>query len=274
MLQVIETALVSKAGAPDGGEDRLLVSDAFWAIADGATAKSEQTYGGRTGGQLVAETIVDVLQSLDPDCSGAEAVAAFDRAVRAAIEASGHDPDALPVDRPCASVSVYSRQRAEIWRVGDTHFRIDRVAHKGHKRTDAVAAAARSAILHTYRVEGRDWASLAGEDPGRDAILPLLRRQSVFMNNPDAGDWAFGAIDGSGRSETFLEVLDVAGAAEIVLCSDGYLDFSGTLAEAEAHLAGVLERDPGLFVESLQTKGILPGRTSFDDRSFLRAIAG
>lgn len=110
-----------------------------------------------------------------------------------------------------------------------------------------------------------------GDDPGRAAIMPLLTRQSRFMNNPDAGDLAFGAIDGSGRSTACLEIVPAKGAREIVLSSDGYCAIDGTLAEAEATLADMLQRDPGLFLDCAQTKGIRPGNISFDDRAFLRA---
>lgn len=271
MLEIRETKLLSKQGEPDGGEDRIFVSGDFWAVIDGATAKSDRTYGGMTGGELVANAIATALSDLDRDSRAIEAVSAFDSAVEAALVASGTDMDSLPVDRPCAAVCVYSLARQEVWRVGDCHFRIDGESYLGTKRVDEIAGQMRAAILRAHMFEGASWDSLAGEDPGRAAIMPLLIRQSRFMNNTDAGEFAFGAVDGSGRSSSFLEVVAADGASELVLSSDGYCTIEGTLAQAEDALANLLQRDPGLFLSGMQTKGVTPGNVSFDDRAFLRA---
>jgi hypothetical protein len=54
-VEVIESALCSKAGAPDGGDDLLVVTPHFAAVLDGATDGSGATYGGVGAARFVVE---------------------------------------------------------------------------------------------------------------------------------------------------------------------------------------------------------------------------
>lgn len=64
------------------------------------------------------------------------------------------------VQRPAASVLVYSVARREIFRVGDCHYLIDGVDHQGGKEID----------------------ELLDEDLGRDLILDGLSNQYKHAN--------------------------------------------------------------------------------------------
>ncbi|MFC7640100.1 hypothetical protein ACFQX6_02920 [Streptosporangium lutulentum] len=69
--------------------------------------------------------------------------------------------------------------------------------HRGDKAIDRVLAGARAAYLHCLLAEGRSVAELAREDPGRELVLPVLRRQSVLANREEAR-WGSGCWTGAG----------------------------------------------------------------------------
>ena len=68
----------------------------------------------------------------------------------------------------------------------------------------------------------------------------------------------------------YLEVIDITGANEIVMATDGYIEPRSTLAESEMLLAERIARDPLMIDGTPQTKGVQPGANSFDDRLYLR----
>lgn len=239
-----------------------MVTSELAAVVDGATTSGDVTYplGGveLPGGLVAAQLVSEVLAHLPATVSPREAVDQLSAAFRSQWpNAEG------PL--PAATVAVYNACRREVWRVGDCGVRIDANLHRRVMRVDAVNAEFRAAFLKSFPVAER--AEQAAR--ARALIVPLLERQHRFANR--SGDLGYGVINGSQVPDEFIEVFDVPStSAEVVLCSDGYPDWSGTLRAAEDTLADLLRRDPLCVDDLLGTKGVSPGMTSFDDRAWLR----
>ena len=261
---------MSKKGAADGGEDRIVVTPHFLAVIDGATAKKAYDFGGPTGGAMAANALVRAVEQLNPQANAQEATAAFTALVkRDVFDAFGLAP-AAGEDRPCANIVMYSVARQEIWRIGDSHFAINDQPNHGGKYIDKQNAEHRAAINNAFLANGGTLEQLAENDIGRNAIMSSLNSQSMFMNNAAAGKYGFGFIDGRDVPPQFIEVVPVPAGAAVTLASDGYLELKPTLAASELYLADYLKSDPMLIGKHASTKGLAQGQVSFDDRAWLR----
>ena len=269
-MRLIEQSVIPKRGDPDLCEDGIVLTDAYAAVVDGATDKSGRRYDGLTGGRLAMLVLCDAVAALPADATMPEAVAALSKALSAAL--AGRLPEDPPVERPSAAVTVYSAARRELWQVGDVGFWFPGcTARPAAKHVDSINIAMRTAVLRAELLLGRSVAELAADDVGRAASLPLLRRQGVFANNEAAGALAFAAIDGRPVPPALVRVVPVpAGVPELVLASDGYPEIRPTLAATEAHLRALLDIDPLCIGPLAATKGLEPGASGYDDRSYLR----
>lgn len=265
-MRAVEQSVVPKLGDPELCEDGIVCTGAFAAVVDGATDKSGRRYDGLTGGRLAMLVLCDAVAALPVRATMREAVAFLTGAL------ADHLPGDLPFERPSAAVTIYSAARRELWQVGDVGFWFPgSTAPPADKRVDAAAVAMRTAILRAELLLGRTVAELAADDVGRAAILPLLRRQAVFANNPAAGGLAFAVIDGRPVPPGLIRAIPVPGdVTELVLASDGYPAIRPTLAATEAHLRGLLDVDPLCIGPLAATKGLAPGALGYDDRSYLR----
>ena len=177
-------------------------------------------FGGSTGGRAVMLACAQALGNVDEQ---ADARAAFS-------SISSHVAGVLPEDldlrdRPEAAMVVFSRWRREIWRIGDSGFWYAGLRPGGirpRKLIDRHAADIRAAVTSAELAAGVGREDVARADPGRSAIQSLLRWQAVFRNNPGAGAWAYGAIDGTAVPGKFVDVVSVPEqVTEIVIASDG-----------------------------------------------------
>jgi hypothetical protein len=269
-IAIIESFITSKSGREDDCEDAIVVTDAFVGVIDGATAKTDRRINGETPGRALARAIAERIKVLDPgiDCS------------RAIIEISRYCEQQLIVPnlgklktrekRPSAVLAMYSIERREIWRLGDCHYAIGDEQSIGEKLIDEVTSNARSAMLTAAILAGKSVTQLQREDVGRAFILPLLQKQSLFMNDRGAGEWAYGVIDGTPEAADFVEVRSVPAGSEVVLCSDGYPAPHRSLDAAEAARSSIVVADPMLFSAFKSTKGLMEGHVSFDDRAYVR----
>jgi hypothetical protein len=272
-VDIIEQSITPKTGDADLCEDGIVVTDGFAAVVDGATDKSGLRYGGGsdkvTGGRHAMLVVAKTIAALDPIIEPLAAVAELVHALAETL------PDGLAAgDRPAAVTTVYSAARREIWQIGDVGFWYRGLPEtQPHKDVDALSAMMRSAVLTAELLDGASPEQLAraADDVGRAAILPLLTRQGVFANNLAAGRFAYAAIDGRPIPEQLITIVSVpVGITEIVLASDGYPVLAPTLADAESALKRLVAEDPLCIGPLVGTKGIRPGSTGFDDRSYLR----
>ena len=267
-FRVLESLLCSKAGSADGGDDLLVVTPHFAAVLDGATDGSGATYGGVGAARFVAQTGTRVIEALPPDVTAYEAVAQMSAAVGQALQET--KPSHAPSRPPCFVFVLYSAAQRELWRVGDAQYLLDGQGHNPETAVDTVVLKARQLVTQARLLAGDTVATLRRDDPGREAVKPLLELQTHFMNRADSS-YGYGAIGRREIPEKFIEVIEVsAETREVVLASDGYPELEPTLQASEARLEDVLERDPLLTELHLAAKGWRPEAASFDDRAYVR----
>lgn len=248
-------------------EDLVVVTDQRVAVIDGATDKSARrftTSGEDTsGGRFAALVLADALHDIEPGTAPDTAVGELNRRLADAVaEQVGHRPSA---DCPGATIVVYDQVLRAVWRVGDCPFRIDDELHPGDTAIDRLTSDFRAAYLATLPAD----ATPEDRDPGREVILPLLRRQSALANRP--GEFGYGVVNGQPVPAEFIHTVAVGPhVREIVLASDGYPTLPATLADAEAALQAALDADPRCVGVLRSTKGLMPGLRSFDDRAWVR----
>ena len=272
---VEDVANISKTGNPETCEDRAYIGPYFVAVIDGSTSKSDRRWDGKTSGRVSAEIIWETFDKIPFDATPRQATDIMTAAIQAFYQEQQviQEIEDDPVKRITSCVVALSLWRKEIWFVGDCQCMIDQEVIDNNKGIDKVTAEARAAFLESEIVKGSTVEDLLQDDSGRAFILPLLRRQILFQNNPKAGQYWFPVIDGSPVPDEGIRIMRLPENVEsIVLASDGYLILKGTLAESEQALADVLHDDPLLFRKYKATKGLKSGQVSFDDRTYIKLL--
>ncbi len=271
-MKVVESFVMGKHPDQSLCEDVIISTPDFVGVVDGATDKSGARFEGKTGGKFAADVIASEFSRLPADSTARAAVEAVSVALRDELRRVRPDVEPSSTDGPTATLLAFSAARNEVWRVGDAAW-ISSAADKQSvtRKIDAVCGAARGALIRAYELAGREIPS--GEDPGRALIKPLLEAQYIFRNNEAAEDLAFGAIDGGPVPDMCLEIFEIDATAhsELAFGSDGYQEVFMSLAETERQLERLLRDDPMLVRgEFPETKGLLDGMNSFDDRAYIR----
>lgn len=272
-FEVIEHKLVSKTGDLRNCEDQVAVTNHHAAVIDGATSKSAKTYKGKTAGRFAAEILKSAIARLPAQATFEETVDMLTYALAKHYH-KNNEYDYLekhPLERPTASVAIYSEYQREVWLIGDCRCMINKKLYNHHRRTEEVIARMRALYLEIALQQGASVAALQHRDIGREYILPLLKGQVAFQNSQSNHPYVYSAIDGFPVAEKHLSVIPVDGAGvSIVLASDGYPVLYRTLEQSEDYLYAALKKDPLCFREFQNTKGVMEGNVSFDDRAYLR----
>lgn len=268
-ISIIEQTVEAKTGDHRTCEDAIFIGKHHVAVIDGATAKSDGLIDGKSPGQIAQEVISNALLQLDGSEDGRTALRKITE-VCSGLRTAWSQQQGRSASVPIATLVVYSKRRREIWRVGDCYFALNGRTSAQSSLVDRIASEARAAFDVACIQSGVRYEQLLVHDLGRDAILPLLLRQAAFMNNSNAGQYGYGAVDGTTKALDFLEIIDASGATDIVLASDGYPELLPSLAESEAKLASIISADPLLIYDWKATKGVTQGLKSFDDRAYLR----
>ncbi|MGW4945846.1 hypothetical protein ACWEOZ_30175 [Actinoplanes sp. NPDC004185] len=269
-MRAVESFVAGKAGDPQLCEDAVIVTEGHAAIVDGATDITGQGYGvpAVTGGRWAMAACVSAITALPEDADVESATVRLTSTLAERI-----DPELPPHLRPSASVTIYSRQRRQVWQLGDVGFSyagMPAAVGQPRKPLDRIAAEFRAAVIAAEIAGvGTGALDLTVTDPGRLAARALISRQGALRNT--TGPYGFAAIDGRPVPPSLIVVHDVPRhVEELVLASDGYPVILPTLAETEARLAELLAEDPHCIGPLCGTKGVMAGQTSFDDRSYLR----
>jgi hypothetical protein len=247
------------------GEDRLVITENYAAVVDGATAKD--VADAREGvtpspGERLAELVADSVPKLSPNLESREVIAVITGIIRQHAASAGF---------PSASLLLYSATRREAIVVGAGSVRIDNEEQTFVHPHETVAAAARSVYLLELLREGAKPDDLRATDPGRQLVLPLLQKERLLRNVDLDGGVYFGAIDGQRVPPRFLEVLAVPdGARLLTLASDGYPRLLNDFAATELYLQDLLASDPLMIGRHLSAKGVRPGDQGFDDRTYVQ----
>ncbi len=279
MYEVIETFSEAKSTAMPS-EDGVAVTVSYAAVIDGATAKTNpdtpqataETHPdtpqatAETPGHLAMTTLRSCIAGFPPGLTATQAAEWMTEAMRALWELYPDDAAA----RPVASVVLYSDARREVWQIGDCPFLLDGEEHRGAKSIDRLLASWRARATRRLLAAGADPAWVRRTDAGREAIVPLLRRQALLQNADPSRRRSFGVVDGNTIPDTFIRVYPLSpGVHHLVLASDGYPRLFNTWSESETHLHALLQQDPLCIGSLLGTKCVRPGANSFDDRTFL-----
>ncbi|MBE3559895.1 MAG: hypothetical protein IMW89_11810 [Ktedonobacteraceae bacterium] len=223
--------------------------------------------------RIAAETIADAFERMPADVTARQAVDLLTAAISDLYRQHevGESVQADPVQRAIAVFVAISLSRREIWLVGDCQSLVNGELFTCLKEVDSIIANARSLFLEAEIAQGRTIAELREHDSGREFILPLIRRQMVFQNRPDRGQYWYAAIGGFAVPDEGIVVHPLPpDTTTIVLASDGYPVLRGTLAESERELEQVLREDPLLFRRYRSVKGLVRDSVSFDDRAYVR----
>jgi hypothetical protein len=185
------------------------------------------------------------------------------------IDEARNEPD----KRAAASIAMVHVPRRELWMVGDCQALVaGRVLTNG-KRVDELLSEVRAFVLEAERAAGATEEELRRSDPGRAAILDLIRLQRRFQNRGGRSAYDYYVLDGFLPAEAPITVTPLpTGPVDVVLASDGYPWLHATLDETETALSHVLATDPLLCSRFSTTKGVYPGASSFDDRAYLRIL--
>lgn len=268
-FRVVESLCATGKESEAKKEDRLIVTDDFAAVIDGAT--SSGPIAGRAGGIVAAEAVEQTIKHLAPDATVRDFV---DRATASIASAIGtwHDETVM---RPSAVAAVWSRARGEVWRVGDCHVRVEGREYPGGKEIDRIGYEFRCAVIKARMRLGLTSIEAERRIPTMEQpFRPLVLAQHAFLNVDSDDPLAYGALAGTFVPDRFIEVFHAADAREIILASDGFLSPQPTLAEGLAEIANVRENDPLMVDMVMGSRPFMPGRDYFDDTTYLRIAIG
>lgn len=275
-VHIIEQSIIPKHRGSNLCEDGLFVNENFIAVIDGVTSKGTLTWpetpgdsaGSMTSGCYAKEVLLHALSTMSSDIDGAGAMDYLNEALARACRTRRSILEEKPEERLQAVLILYSICRREVWAFGDCQCLIGGIHHQQVKTIDHLLSQVRSLYIQTELLSGRTEASLSDRDTGREYLLPLLRRQLLFANEDSA--YGYDVLNGFPIHSNHVIIHSVPPHAQLVLASDGYPVLKETLAESEAALWDLIQKDPLCFRENKGTKGLVRGNDSFDDRTYIR----
>ncbi len=269
---IFEHSIQSKSGDPSRCEDGLFLGSHYLAVVDGVTGKGSllwpPSHPVMTSGCFAKTVLLSALAGMPGHMDAPSAIAFLNDTLRAASLPRLSYLTDHPEERLQAVIILYSCQRQEIWAFGDCACIIDGARHTHAKAIDTLMSELRSRYNQLELLLGTDTEELLSHDTGRDAILPLLRRQSRLANAD--GPLGYDVLDGFSIHPERTVIYPVSSGAHVILASDGYPELLETLSDSEAALARLIEKDPLCIGEYPGTKGLVKGNLSFDDRTYLR----
>lgn len=273
-VNVVENFLKGKVGNQDLCEDRIVITEHFICIVDGATSKSNFTFSNKSIGTLVGEVIDSAIRKVDHKATSIEFVMYLTNCVKKFYEDNGllNHMEVSPVDRLSAAICVYSIYRDEIWIVGDCQCLVDGSYYSSSSYIEKINSEVRAIVIELALKEGLTIAQLQENDTGRGFILPILKKQHLFQNAFFANKLSYAVIDGFEVDKNKIYKIDTSNSKSIILASDGYPKLFSTLIESEEYLKNILEIDPLCYSVFKSTKGQYKGNLSFDDRAYLKII--
>lgn len=174
------------------------------------------------------------------------------------------------IEYPRASVIVYNDFYHEIWSYGGCNCRIGDRVYSHARKLNEMHARKRAQALEAEIAKGKTVEELLAHDVGKAFIAPDIHKKFYFENR-DVPD-GYAMLNGYKMNSRMILRYPVKEGTEIVLASDGYPVTGKTLAESEAALASLLQRDPLCFRLNKQMKGRGPLECSYDDRTYWRGV--
>ena len=300
-MRVIESFIRGKYSDQALCEDGIFIGSKIVAVIDGVTSHGELLWNGGRSGRFAKDVLCEFLRGFEDELAGMSAGECL-RQINSVLAEKGRGvhPDAyldphMLAEYPRACVVLYNNVAGEVWSYGDCQCLIGDELHCEVKEVDRLMSELRAFVIMSSAREqaacregdehgapehlvscdgvlGREFLDqIARHDIGREAVVPLIRKQLWFENA--AGSFGYPVLNGVNFAEDMVKVWSVPAGAEVVLASDGYPVLCGTLAESERKLREIIEEDPlciGVGGGVAGVKGIMEGMESFDDRAFVR----
>ncbi len=263
-MEITEASCIPKRLSDAVGEDGMVVTDDYVAVIDGSTSKTTYRHSltmtnGRKAMKIVARYIRHAKASLSCHefCVGATKAVAGHYHFWERQRVAEH-----PEDRLTCSAVVFSRQKREVWLIGDCQCMIDGRLYDNPKPYEQELADKRA---ETILASSFPKEHFLARDSAREAILPDMLRHMQQQNK------TYAVIDGFSIPEQHVRVLTLTFQPhELVLASDGYPFLCPTLNQSEERLKELREKDPCCISMYRATKGIMHDQESYDDRTYIR----
>lgn len=260
-MKIIEQFIEGKKQDPALCEDGLFINDHFIAVIDGVTSKSDALFNNKAGGRAAMEKTCEVLSKADPESEAVDLFININKAVKSVYPGE-------PTGEAAAFAVVFSKAKNQIWRVGDCQFMINSNLYVNEKVFDRIVSDVRSLVLELARIEGKTDKELSDNDIGREFIMPVLKNEHLLANSKSR--FGFTVLNGTDFDLSQIQIYDVKEGDTIVLASDGYPFLCSSLRESEKKLFETIRDNPLCDKEYSSTKGLIPGNSSFDDRTYIK----
>ena len=204
-------------------EDVFSYNDHRFVIADGSTDKSGRSYGGKTGGELVSQLIVN--RALETELVGQVVVEDLNHHVAQLYKELDITKDITDSKYRFASTFILVHIDGDslcVTSVGDSGFRVNgNEVHQHFKKVDEINAEERAKFFRERNLAADVSESLQRE--AREHIMPLLVAQFAYQNN-DIEELGYGAIDGTTTPKKFIQEFTFLRkeVETIELFTDGY----------------------------------------------------
>ena len=271
-FRISENFIQGKSPIRQKCEDRIVITDNFVCVIDGATSKSSLQFDSKTQGVISGELIEKVLTSFDPDGGVDQLIEEINIEFNKFYQdqrLAAHMKTA-PVDRLNASMIVYSDHLKELWLIGDCQAMINGQKITNPKIIDEVLSNLRAFVIDTQLMQGASIEDLITSDTARETIMPFLKEQSLFQNNCFESIYSYVVLDGFEINPGHIKKYKVPDTGFLVLATDGYPELFDNLHQSEHHLKHILENDPLCHRLFKSTKGLQAGNLSFDDRAYVK----
>ena len=181
-----EQFIQSKTGRLEDSEDSLCINGNFVAVIDGATSHTSRRWNNKTGGQVTTELITRVFDQMPFDYTARQAASLITSIINDfyagfnQVETVRRDPSQR-ISASCAALSLY---RQEVWLIGDCQFLLGNELVTNKRMVDQILSEVRALFLEMEILNGMTIEQLQHDERGRKFISPLLKRHSLFQNNP------------------------------------------------------------------------------------------
>ena len=270
MMTIIESLIKGKRPDQSLCEDGLFIGNQLIAVIDGVTSKGKLLWDNTTSGCFAKDVLCRYLEEHEEELSrlsAEECLQALSNAL--SDEAAKAHPGPLDISEyPRAEVIIYNSACRKVWNYGDCRCIIGGELHSEEKRIDVLLSELRSFVIQSQIIERSGSELISENDVGRESIVPFIERQLWFENKP--GPFGYPTLNGLNFEPGMIDIWNVPEGTEVILATDGYPQLCNTLAESEARLHALLEEDPLCISSNKETKGIIAGQESYDDRAYIR----
>jgi hypothetical protein len=276
--RVVERVNIARDETRRPSEDGILTDPDCVAVLDGVSSgDSTEKIEGLTPGQFAVQIGIEALKEAAKLSDPKEVVPLVTRRLREALA-----PYTLTTTPSFVFTAFFPRfgENGMIIRVADCSYLIDGTGNNPGLAIDRLKSKDRARRLREEIEQGADVEALLADDPTRPRMRALTKEiQPRLANAPLSGNdtvfdkYRYPVVNGTDVPEDLVEYIEVPkGASSIILATDGYppQSLKPSLAETEAALKEIRDRDKLAIGDMLSTRGVMP--ENIDDRSYIRIV--